>query len=172
MSFYTYCFMILIMNTLWLDVSFSLSKDIGQSSKSVSESKTQVDKTVTRVKRMGGNHGSSGGGGGGSLGTKVTISTGSSTTMNPLTILLGAKALILKGILIKNLINQQNQPPPVMTSVNSTTTATDAPAAGGRRLRSEPISTSEKEPLSPSRPTKQGRIRYGFGKTRRNSSNG
>ena len=170
MSFYTCCVMVLIMNTLWLDVSFSQLKDIGQSSKSVSESKTLVAKTMTRVKRMGGNHGSSGGG---SLGTKVTISTGSSTTMSPLTILLGAKALVLKGILIKNLINQQNQPPPVMTSVNSTSSAaTSAAAAGGRRLRSEPISISEKEPLSPSRPTKQERVRYGFGKTRRNGSNG
>jgi hypothetical protein len=111
---------------------------------------------LLRIKRKGGSGGSSYSGGG-TLGTKVTISTGSSTTMSPLTMLLGAKALILKGILIKNLIDQKTSTqPPILTNVNDT--------AAGAVIASNPTGGRTRLPL-PNK-VRQQRIRQQSRQTR------
>lgn len=66
-------------------------------------------------------------------GTKVTMMTGSSSggggKDQTLKILLGVKAIVLKGILLKQLLNQKTSTsPPIITMVNMTTTV-----AAGRR---------------------------------------
>lgn len=107
------------------------------------ESKTQTYFTtelasLNRVKRFGNKGGGGGGGGcncgggGGGFGTKVTMtrasgSGGGGGKDQTLKILLGVKAIVLKGILLKSILQQKNSSsPPIITSVNATATTAAA----------------------------------------------
>ena len=90
---------------------------------------------LSRVKRFGGGGGGGGsccgGGGYGTRGTRSRVGGGGDQTLK---ILLGAKTIILKGILLKNIFDRKNNnnQNPNITSVSGTTstTTTAAPAAG------------------------------------------
>lgn len=94
---------------------------------------------LTRVKRRGSS-------GGHSYGTRVSMpvpSSGGGKQIDPLQLALGAKALVLKVLIIKQLMSTTTQMP-VITNVNTTGIAGTGTAAGGAaggaagRLRKAP----------------------------------
>lgn len=96
---------------------------------------------LIRVKRRGGGGGGCSGGG---YGTRVSMpsssSSGGGKQMDPLQLALGAKALVLKALLIKQLMESSSTQPPVVTNVNNTSPATTAPA--GRLTQSGRMRTA------------------------------
>ena len=92
---------------------------------------------LIRVKRRGG--GCSGGG----YGTRVTMaSNNDGKQMDPMQLALGAKALVLKVLLIKQLMSTTTQPP-VITNVTPATGSTAAPA--GRLMSNQLRSVNSKK---------------------------
>lgn len=87
---------------------------------------------LNRVKRRGGH---------GSYGTRVSMPVPSSggKQIDPIQLALGAKVLVLKALIIKQLLSTTTQMP-VITNVNSTVTAAAAGGGGGAngRLRTAP----------------------------------
>ena len=79
---------------------------------------------LNRVKRRGGH---------GSYGTRVSMpvpSSGGGKQIDPIQLALGAKALVLKALIIKQLLSTTTQMP-VITNVNMTGTGAAAGGAGG-----------------------------------------